>query len=193
MQRKFTEAVFEGEYNTIRGYIEGFVAASGKDLRFFVCSDSGVEAETLSEHIREWVSLGSRLHHVLMEDELLDGIKAALAASGDRGMLNRISIKSSKSVKGASFKFRFTAYGRKYAEEIKEILGRLPVGVNLADYSPVEKMEEECRGVELYTPCHDYVFQGEGVISGPVNLVVPLRGTLEAHPLIEAEKVKIEL
>jgi len=193
MQTKFTEAVFEGEYNTIRGYIEGFVAAAGKDFRFFICSDSGVEATTLSEHIREWVSLGSRLHHVLMEDELLDGIKTALAASGDKGLLNRISIKSSKSVKGASFKFRFTAYGRKYAEEIKEILGRLPVGVNLADYSPVEKMEEECRGVELYTPCHDYVFQGEGVISGPVNLVIPLRGAVEAHPLMEAEKVRLDL
>lgn len=87
MQKNFTEVVFEGDYHSIRGYIEGFIAATGKDLSCFICSDYGVEAETLSEHIREWVSLGSRLHHVLMEDELLDGIKAALAASGRKASL----------------------------------------------------------------------------------------------------------
>jgi hypothetical protein len=193
MQINFTEAVFEGDCNTVRGYIEGFVAATGKDFSFFFCSDSGVEAETLSEHIREWISLGARLHHVLMEDELLDGIKAALAAAADKGVHDRLALKSAKPVKGASFRFGFTAYGRKYADEIKELLGRLPEGVTLEDYNPVEKVDEECKGVELYTPCHDYVFQGEGVISGAVNLVIPLRGTLEAHPLIEAEKVRLDL
>jgi len=192
MRRNYTEAIFEGDYNTVRGYIEGFVTATGKDSSFFICSDSGVEAVTLSEQIWEWVSLKTRLHHVLMEDELMDRIKAALAASGDRGQLNRIAIRSSKTVRGASFKFRFTTYGRKYAEEIKELLGRLPEEINLADYNPVEKVDEECRGGELYTPCHDYVFQGAGVISGPVNLVIPLRAALEAHPLIEAEKVRLE-
>jgi len=191
--RNFTEVVFEGEYNTIRGYIEGFVAASGKDLRFFVCSDSGVEAETLSEHIREWISLGARLHHVLLEDELLDGIQAALAASGNKGQIKRLSLRSCKPIKGASFRFRFTAYGRKYADEIKEIIGRLPEGVTLEDYNPVEKVDEECGGGELYTPCHEYVFQGEGVISGPVNLVIPFRATIAEHPLIEAEKVRLDL
>jgi hypothetical protein len=193
MLRNFTEAVFEGNYNAIRGYIEGFVAASGKDLRFFVCAESGVEAETLSEHIREWISLGANLHHVLMEDDLCDGIQAALAASADKGLLNRLSLRSAKSVKGASFRFSFIAYGRKYAEEIKEILGRLPEGVTLDDYTPVEKVAEDCKGVELYTPCHDYLFQGKGVISGCVGLLIPLRGTLDAHPLIEAEKVRLEL
>jgi hypothetical protein len=193
MRRNFTEAIFEGDYHTVRGYIEGFVAATGKDLSFFICSDSGVEAVTLSEQVREWISLGIRLHHVLLEDELFDGIKAALATSGDKGLLGRLSLRSSKTVKGASFRFRFSAYGRKYADEIKEILARLPEDVLLANYTPVEKIDEEARGVELYTPAHEYVFQGEGVISGPVNLVILVRATIDAHPLIEAEKVRLDL
>jgi hypothetical protein len=193
MQKNFTEVVFEGDYHSIRGYIEGFIAATGKDLSCFICSDSEVETETLSEHIREWISLGTRLHHVLMEDELLAGIKAALAASGEKGLLNRSSIRSSKTVKSACFNFKFTAYGRKYADEIKELIGRLPDGVTLAGYNPVEEIDEECKGVELYTPCHDYVFKGDGIISGPVDLVIPLRATLDAHPLIEAGKVSLAL
>jgi hypothetical protein len=193
MKRNFTEAVFEGDYNTIRGYIEGFIAATGREFHFFICSESGIEPETLTEHIREWISLGTRLHHVLMEDELLDGIRAALSASGDKGLAGRLSLRSSTPVKGASFRFRFITYGRKYAEEIKELFGRLPEGVTLDEYSPVEKVDDECKGVELYTPCHEYVFQGKGVISGGLDLVIPLRGILDAHPLIEAEKIKLDL
>jgi hypothetical protein len=104
-----------------------------------------------------------------------------------------LSLRSSTPVKGASFRFRFITYGRKYAEEIKELFGRLPEGVTLDEYSPVEKVDDECKGVELYTPCHDYVFQGKGVISGGLDLVIPLRGILDAHPLIEAEKIKLDL
>lgn len=193
MKRKFTEAVFAGNYNAIRGYIEGFVAASGKDLHFFVCSESGVEAETLAEHIREWISLGAGLHHVLLEDELLEGLRAALSASGDRGILGSSSIRSSIPVKGASFRFSFITYGRKYADEIKDILRRLPEGVTLGDYTPAEEVDKECEGVELYATCHDYVFQGKGIISGAVDLVIPLRGAFDAHPLIEAEKVRLDL
>jgi hypothetical protein len=193
MQKNFIEAVFEGDYHAVRGYIEGFIAAGGKDLSCVICSDAGIEAETLSEHIREWISLGTRLHHVILEEELLNGIKAALGASGNRGLLNSSSIRSCKTVRSTYFNFRFSAYGRKYADEIKELIARLPDGVTLADYNPVETIDEECKGVELYTPCHDYVFQGEGVISGPLDLVIPLRATFEAHPLIEAEKVRLEI
>lgn len=63
----------------------------------------------------------------------------------------------------------------------------------MAGYNPVEEIDEECKGAELYTPCHDYVFQGDGIISGPVDLVIPLMATLDAHPLIEAGKVSLEL
>jgi hypothetical protein len=193
MQKTFVEAVFEGEYRTIRGFIEGFVAARGKDSSFFICSDCGVEAETLSEHIKEWISLGSRLHHVLIESGLFAEIKAALEAAGETALLGSSSIRSSKQVKGAHFRFHFEAYGRKYADEIKAIIEALPEGVSLTDYRPEETIDEECRGVELYTPCHDYVFQGEGTISGPVELAIPLRAAFDAHPLIEAEKVLLDI
>ena len=191
MQNKFIEAVFEGHYNAIRGYIEGFLDGMGKDYLFYISSDSSVEAETLAEQIKEWITLGNGLHHIIIEDELFIKIRDALSIAGRSGLLNISSIKTSKPVKGASFTFRFSAYGRKYAEEIKEILGRIPEGVSLTDYEPVETIDEDAKGVELYSPVHEYVFQGKGIISGAVEKIIPLRKSLDEHPLIEADKVTL--
>jgi hypothetical protein len=193
MQKTFIEAVFEGDYKSVRGYLEGFVAALGIRYGYFICSDSGVESETMAEQIREWISLGTRIHHVLMEDGLFEKIRDAMEAAGNSALVNSSCIKSTKQVKGAFFRFRFETYGRKYAEEIKELLRQLPEGVTLSEYTPVEKIDEDCKGVELYTVCHDYVFSGDGLISGDVGAVIRLRSALDAHPLIEAEKVRLDL
>lgn len=193
MQKEFIEVVFEGDYHTIRGYMEGFAAARGKESIFFFCSDCGVKTDTLSEHIREWISLGGKLHHLLIESGFFDEIRAALAVADKKALLGSSAIKSAKKVNGASFSFHFETYGRKYAEEIKDILARLPEEVSLTDYLPKEKIDEDCKGVELYTVCHDYEFTGAGTLAGPVEEIITLRADLDAHPLIEAEKIRLEI
>lgn len=191
MKKKFIEAVFEGHYNGIKGFIEGFQSGTGKGYSFFFCSDHEVDSETFSELIKDWISLGNKIHHVLMEEELLESIKKALAKAGDTGLLNSAALKSAKPVREASFVFKFITYGRKYAEEIKEILSKLPEGVKITDYNPVEKIDKDAKGVELYAPVHDYVFQGKGTITGQADLIIPLRKTLDDHPLIEADKIRL--
>ena len=64
MKKSYTEAVFEGHYNTVRGYIEGFLAGIGKDIPFFFCSDWEIKAETFSELVRDWISLGNKIHNL---------------------------------------------------------------------------------------------------------------------------------
>jgi hypothetical protein len=191
MQRNFTEAVFEGHYNAIRGYIEGFLDGMGKDYLFYISSDTSIEAETLAEQLKEWITLGKGLHHIIIEDELFTKIRDALSIAGRSALLGSSSIKSSKPVKGASFTFSVSAYGRKYADEIKEIIGKIPEGVSLMDYQPVETIDQDAKGVELYTPVHDYIFQAKGMFSGAVEEIIPLRKTLDEHPLIEAGKVTL--
>jgi hypothetical protein len=189
MNRIFTETVFEGHYNTVRGYIEGLQDGMGTAYSFFFSSESGIAAETLSELIKEWISLGHRLHHVVLEEEFLTKIKEVLAKKEKHALLNSSSIKSSKIIKEATFTFKFEAYARKYADEIRELLANLPAGISLEQYTPEEKINHDAEGVELYAPAHDYIFTGKGTIIGPVEQVVNFRKILDDHPLIEAEKV----
>jgi hypothetical protein len=193
MENKFTEVVFEGHYDTVRGFIEGFQDGMGTAHKFFFSSEAGIEAETFAELIKEWVFLGHKLHHVVMEDALFAKIKDVLSRKGKDALLNSSSIKATTCVKEASFNFKFDAYARKYADEIKELLSNLPQGVSLHHYKPEEKIDPDAEGVELYAPAHDYIFHGKGTIIGPVEQVVAFRMVLNDHPLIEAEKVFLEL
>ncbi|MDD2335680.1 MAG: hypothetical protein PHD01_03790 [Geobacteraceae bacterium] len=193
MENKFVEVVFEGHYNTVRGYIEGLQDGMGTAYKFFFSSEAGIKAETLSELIKEWVSLGHRLHHVVMEEAFFSKVKDVLLKKGRDSIMTSSSIKSSKNVKEATFDFKFEAYARKYADEIKELLGNLPDGVSLHHYKPEEKINHDAEGVELYAPAHDYIFHGKGTVIGQIEQVVMLRNILDDHPLIEAEKVFLDL
>jgi len=193
MGNKFIEVVFEGHYNTVRGYIEGLQDGMGTDYKFFFSSEAGIKAETLSELIKEWVSLGHKLHHVVMEEAFFTKIKDVLSKKGKKALMGPDSIKSATGVKEATFDFKFDAYARKYADEIKELLGNLPDGVSLHHYKPEEKINHDAEGVELYAPAHDYIFHGKGTIIGPVEQVVAFRMVLDDHPLIAAEKVFLDL
>jgi hypothetical protein len=192
MGNRFIEVVFEGHYNTVKGYIEGLQDGMGTAHSVFFSSESGIAAETFSELVKEWVSLGHKLHHVVMEEALFTILEDVLSKKGKNTLMNSGSIKSSKSVRQATFNFRFDAYARKYAEEIKELLGKLPEGVSLHDYKPEEKINHDAEGVELYTPAHDFIFHGKGAIVGPVEQVVSFRKLLDDYPLIEAEKVLLD-
>lgn len=193
MGNTFVEVIFEGHYNTVKGYLEGLRDGMGTTHKVFFSSESGIAAETLSELIREWVSLGHRLHHVVMEESLFTILEDILSKKGKDALMNSRSVKSSKVVKGAAFGFSFDAYARRYAEEIRELLGRLPEGVSLRDYKPEERINHSAEGVELYTPAHDYIFHGKGVVIGSVEEVIAYRAMIVDHPLIEAEQIKLEL
>ena len=192
MAKQYSEVVFEGHYGNIRGFIEGFIAGSGKELSFFFSDKVGVKAETMSEILKEWISLSNKIHHVVMDSELLEKIRKSLERLSDSDSLNKSSIKSAKAIKAASFKFKFSTYGRKYGEDIKKLLGKLPGGLSLKQYSPVEKVDKDAKGVELYSPAHEYTFEGTGVIAGSVDEVIAFRKVLDDHPLVDVDEINLE-
>jgi len=192
MAKQYSEVVFEGHYSNIRGFIEGFIAGSGKELSFFFSEQAGVKAETMSEVLKEWISLSNKIHHVVMESELFEKIKKSLERLTDSDSLNKGSIKSAKAIKTASFRFKFSTYGRKYGEDIKKLLEKLPGGLSLKEYSPVEKIDKDAKGVELYSPAHEYTFEGTGVIAGPVDEAIAFRKVLDDHPLVDVTVINLE-
>ncbi|MCU0845253.1 MAG: hypothetical protein MUC76_10040 [Spirochaetes bacterium] len=192
MTKQYSEVVFEGPYSNIRGFIDGFIAGSGKEFAYFFSDNAGVKAETMSEVLKEWISLSNKIHHVVMESDLLDKIKKSLEKSVDSDSLNKASIKSAKAIKSASFRFKFNTYGRKYGDDIKKLLEKLPGGLSLKEYAPVEKVDKDARGVELYSPAHEYSFEGTGVIAGPVDEAIAFRKVLDDHPLVDVAVINLE-
>ncbi|MCP4137824.1 MAG: hypothetical protein GY754_43080 [bacterium] len=194
MKKKYYEVVFEGHYNAIYGVLKGFLLASNQHWRFYFSKKYGINKETMMDVLKDWVSLKGKLHHVVMEGEFFESFAKAIDkynAADESSFVNQKYIKSSNTIKDASFEFSAETFGKKYGIEIKAILNKLHEGLVLHDYNPMETVHEDAKGVELYAPDHDYVFEAKGRISGDINELVKFRKVLDDHALVEVKEIKL--
>ncbi len=192
MARTFYEVVFEGNYHTIYGLLEGFLLGTGKRMAYYFSKSVNIKRETFSEVIKEWVTLGNRLHHVIIDEEFLSGIKKAVQKQPDVKHFGENYIKSERKIKSATFDFEFKAYAKKFADEIKAVIEQLPDGLTLSDYKPHEEVDRDAKGVELYSPDHEFTFKGTGKIQGGFPEIIEAWKKLDEHPLIHPDSIVIE-
>ena len=191
MGKKFYEVVFEGKYDVICGMLEGFMLASGAKWEWYSSREASIETETLAEIIREWTTLRSRLHHVVMEEDFHLKLQKASAERGDMRYVKPKYTRSAREIKIATFSFKANAFARKYGDEIKEILSAPPAGISIENYTPTEHVEPAVKGVDLYAPEHSYTFKGEGDIKGDFGTVIEFRKKLADHPLVDITPIKL--
>ncbi len=54
-----------------------------------------------------------------------------------------------------------------------------------------ETVNRNGRGVELYSPLHDYVYEAEGSFSGGIEAVADLRAQLVLHDAVKVGQIKL--
>ena len=193
MSKAYYEVVFEGYYRAINGLLEGFRLGAGKEWDYFFSNEMGIKTETLTEIILEWFTLKTKLHHVILEEDFYNKFSKAVAGRKESKFVNTRYIRSARRVSDASFTFEAKTYGQKYGEEIKAQMKHLPDGLELHDYNPIEKHREDAKGAELYAPEHEYMFEAEGRISGPIDAVADFRKELDDHPLVAVKEIILKL
>ena len=191
MGKNYYEVVFEGSYNVICGMLEGFILGKNVNWEWYSSKDSGIETETFTEIIKEWASLKTRLHHIVLEEDFHNALQSSLKDRGDQKHVKLKYTKSARLIKSCSFKFTANAFAKKYGEEIKAIIAAPPAGVTIENYTPVEEMDQSAKGVELYAPVHDYTYRGEGTASGEAGAIVSFRKVLNDHPLVQVSSIKL--
>ena len=193
MSKKYLEVVLEGHEKAIQGLLEGFALGTSTECHYYFSKDWGIKTETFMEAVLEWISLKAKLHHVIMNEDMFKSLEDAIKSSNNLSVTDKNTVKSSKEIKGASFTFDAVTYGKKYGEEIKKMLSNTPNGIKLENYNPKEEIQEDAKGVEMYAPDHDYVFEAKGTISGDVHAVIEFRKILDDYPLITPDEIKIEM
>jgi len=191
MSKKYYEVVIEGHYNLVFGVLEGFILGSKKDWKYWFSGDAGIIKETFSEIISEWLSIKTKLHHIIMEEELWKEFDSTLKKHPDKPKVNRKYIKSAKLIDTSRFEFKFSAYAEKYGEEIKLLIKSLPDNIILHNYNPQETINEDAKGVEMYAPEHKYVLEGSGTLEGNIADIIQVRNKFNDNPLIETDYIKL--
>jgi hypothetical protein len=180
----YVEAVFEGHKEYIHGFLDGFLCAKGTGKGFYFNSDCGVKAETLSERLREIASLENKYHHVLLAKELWQALPTAEPCG--------IKAASVKAIKRGFFSFDIATASREEALAVKKVMDGKPAQVQLIDFKELQEIQDDAKGVELYTPVHEYQYEASGIFSGDIVELINLKKGLSDHNIVQSKDIHLE-
>ena len=166
----YYEFIIHGDDRELTAYLTGYGAAGGVG-RVLFAEESGFKVKGLRERLKHH----GEVRHVICDASHRSRVHAALEAAAPR---YQFEIKEERKIERAYFHFEFETPSRKVADRIKKVFAGLPTGVVVTDYAPEEIIDPKATSAELYSPEHEYVFRGEGVIEGDVFGVIDARATL---------------
>lgn len=183
MDEQYDEVVIEGNLDLMKGFVMGFLAGRGMEGGVFFDAACHIGGECATGPLMRLVSAHGNTNIVILGSELHDLLVAALNKP-ERAI--PLHIKKARPVLSAAFTCTFRTYSREVGAELKAIVSGIPGGVDReAGFKMHEKIDPEGKGVELYTPLHDYELTGKGRISGSVKGVLDLYQRLERFEVVE--------
>lgn len=188
--RAFNEVVFRGKPKVVRACLSGLLLGAARQASVFYSYLDGVQHEGKAEKLAEFVGVRASDCHVIVDAETaawLRGLSRAITAE------TGLAITSNRRIRGASLDLRYHTYGKKHEDEILALLRDLPAGVKLSGFRQQEQVDARGRGVEIYTPVHEFEAVGEGSLSGPVDELIRLRRRLLDYPLLKVADIRLAL
>lgn len=182
MSIQFCELVINAPFLLVKGFLVGFMQGRGDSFDYYFHRKSKIERDTLGEFVKEVLHLDCHTHLCLPKD-IVPVFRQAL--ENVKGKINA-EVLSEKDIQSASFKFSFHLYDEKATGPCKELFRRLPEGVQLVDYYPMELRANHFAGVSEYGRVNPYTFEGSGTVRGEFAGVMKFHRTISEHELGES-------
>ena len=186
----FYEVVFQGKPKVVRAFVSGLVMGACDGATVFYSFLDGIHHEGKAEKLAEMVGIRGTDCHVVVDDcagTLLK--KLAKKIEKETGL----AIRSQRRIRGASLSFEYHAYAKKYDQEILEMIRGLPAEVNAKSFRHKVHKDPSAKGVEAYSPAHDYEASGSGAVTGPIDAIVEIKRRFADFPLIKSEDIVLKL
>ena len=162
---RWYELIIEGSEDALPGDV-----IRGSELR--------LASESLTDRVLEF--LHARTHHVVF-------------ASADhvREIARDFQVESLREVVEGSFGFKAEAYNPEIGAKIHDALNsNLPDGIMCVDLEKEER-HPEAKGVELFTPAHDYVYKARGTIVGTPPGILEMNRRLHRLDFVHEEPLEL--
>ncbi|HPN36531.1 MAG TPA: hypothetical protein PK843_18665 [bacterium] len=188
MPSQLIAVVFEANEHYLRGLLEGFQSGRKTAFKYFFNRDAGIQAESLSEKIKEWTSLSDKYQHLLMEQDLFDMVKKF----GADQLTEQIKILSARPVQSGKFSVKVKNAARGETDIIKQTFAAKPAAVQTLDWHEEEKEDRKAKGIELYTPAHEYLYEASGAFQGELEALIAFRQKVAAFSAVDAKEIELE-
>ncbi len=182
MSKEYNEIVMEGPFMLVKGFVLGFLGNISPKSKYFFHRKTGIHRETLKGFLKELFELDNVVHLCLEADLMKKFKKAAEIYKQVTGL----EIKSVKPIKSAHFSFAYEFFNEAFSQQAKNMIVKLPDGVNVLDYHPLETKDIEGIGMEGYAPLHDFTARGKGTVQGDFEGVISVFLKIKRSDLSES-------
>ena len=181
----YYELVIKGDDDAVRGFLAGLEAAAQLTGEIYLGRDHPIN----THHLRDILTLRGDNCHLVTNAHNHKILKEAIAKTDDV----KFELVSDRKIERASFDFEFETFNKTVAEEIRAAFEPPPAGVKLTGYRPVEERHPDAKGIEMYTPAHEYSFRGKGTAEGDIEKLLKFRQRLDDHDFIDVKDIHLEV
>ena len=181
----YYELVIKGNGKLLKGFVRGYEIGKSIKSGLCFCEDRPIN----THHLKETLTFRGDHLHLLCGARIRQGFLTAIRKAEDLDF----EIIADRRILKSSFEFEFETASRKVATDIRRRIRSLPAGLKIVDYEPNETIDPSAKGVEFYTPVHDYRFEGKGVIEGDLETLLAYHDKLTPNEFIQAEDIVIEV
>lgn len=186
----YYEIVLDGNTDVLRGFVAGYLAASGLDQEVFVASEYHVTSDSMAHQLAEWIGLVADRTHLIVPAKIQDRLERGTGQT--RAKLG-IRVVETRRVTGARFEFAWKTFSREAADGLRARFAAAPDGVALEGYEVHEEVHEEEKGATAgYAPGHPYEASASGEAQGSPGAVIRWASDLREEPLVELKSIKLE-
>ncbi len=187
---EYYEIVLDGDAEILRGFVVGYLAATGLGSKVFVCREFHIEHDSLAHQLGEWIGLLENRTHLIVPSDAHDQIRAGVEEAGDE---LKIEVHASQKLIGAEFDFEWKTYNRDEAAKLRALFDTPPAGVKLDAYSPEETIhEDEVGQTGAYAPTHPYTARASGKAHGDPGALIEWAAELRDRDFVKIETIKLE-
>jgi hypothetical protein len=189
MNEQYYEVVIEGNLDFMKGFVIGFLAGRNIEGGVFFDAECHIDGECTIGPLLRLISAHKNLSTVIVGSGLYELLSAALNKHPHAIPLH---IRKVRQVLSAAFACKFRTYSREVGAELKGIVNGIPEGVDgKSGFEMHEKIDPEGKGIEFFTPLHDYGLSGKGRISGSVRGVMDLYHRLGRFEVVELGELEL--
>jgi len=186
----YYEIVLDGDAKVLRGFVAGYLSASGLSPEVFVAREFHVEHDSLAHQLAEWIGLVADRTHFIVPEAIHAKIEEG---TGGIGTHLGIKVVEQRRIAEARFGFSWKTHSREVAEELRGRFDALPAGVALDDYESSEEIHDgETGATGGYAPAHPYEAKATGLAHGTPGSVIRWAAELRQHEFIEVQDIRLK-
>ncbi len=189
MAKPFVELVISSPFILFKGFLMGFLTGSKHSALYYFNQRSGIETETLKDHLKNWLGFENSVH-LCVEEGLSRDLETAIKQNHKK---LGIEVISNRKINMATFKLKarfFDEEGpRHFRKELTSQGDHLSVTITFDARTTIPGWQDVGIGVLATLPPYQHGI--DATITGSLDKLLAFRQKLTAETLVDVTEIQL--